>query len=605
LKSLDKNISDQARIVAFMVVQSMQGRMTQAALYNGMTLSSTVGLDEKGVPYLGYAIKYHHEDRTVFRGQARNPQDQHYAFIMQALAGSVVSEICPPALREAKVGDETETIAYWKRSLTFEHDVTVVEHSERETAADPLEKVRRTSAWVGYNSKNVEIIRVSEGSSNPGYEQIERVQFVDMGPRGTVAAVIFKDTVYKPGKEKSLGDAIKDSESMRHSMSSATEGTSAVAMGSVSINDRYADTGLTSIPSLAGNRMSLSRIGQVEKEIMEATAGTGAVEEVMYKGMRVVLPKVLIAEEFNALNNEAKNQYLGQIDNIVKLTMGNGFSIEKDDSETYQKLIDLLKRFVESGIFLDNWKKNYIAKADSMYHELRTLPYYTARSVGMFDAMFERLGSVPKFLKLEELKILRPDLKHMGARGETGPSTGSNYPKVLTKKEYDELSPEQQRAYFDDIQVYVRAAAQGWFGEATYQVPQEDITFLRDVLYSDVFSDGWENFIAKATPDHRFSKTYYTAQALGLSDDFLERLIGQYVKFEPDEVAVPATTKHMQAGLDAHRAKTSQPKAPARKPRAAAAVKTTAAKKPAAKKAEVTTVKAPAKRSTSKAASKK
>jgi hypothetical protein len=420
LKSLDKNITSHDKITSFMVVQSMQGRMASAALTNGLSLSTTVGLDDKGIPYLGYAVKYHGEDRAVFHGQARLPNDPHYAFVMQMLVGAVVSEVCPPAMRKTPGG---EIVSYWKRNLTIEHDITVMEHADTEAKTDPLDKVRRITSWIGYNPKGVEVIRVQEGTANEGYQEIERVQFLSMGGRGNVAAVIFKgDNIPTSFETTTLGDSIKDTERQRQLADqecASTAGVTLASASSTSFSERFADTGLSSV---SPSRMSLSAIDKVRDEILAITSIGKETEEVMYGGMRVVMPKILNEEEFTALDGDAKNQYLGHIDGIIKLTMNKNFEIAQTDAKLYEKFIAFLKHVLESGVFKGVWEKNYIAKA-TQYHELRTLPYYTARSLGMFDIMIARIiPEMRMYLSLDELKEMRPDLKDLGPRGENVPA---------------------------------------------------------------------------------------------------------------------------------------------------------------------------------------
>ncbi|HEX9137103.1 MAG TPA: hypothetical protein VF905_09190, partial [Nitrospirota bacterium] len=398
----------------------------------------------------------------------------------------------------------------------------------------------------------------------------------------------------------SLGDAIKETERQRRLGDQECAGSSAAVMGSVSFNDRYADAGLTSV---SGPRTPLSKIDEVEKNIL----ADGREKEVKYDGMRVVVPTILDKEQFEALNSEAKNEYLGHASSIIQLVMHKNFEMEKEAPETFNRLMEFLKAVLNSAIFQSVWLKNYITKATE-YHELRTLPYYTARSLGMFDIMFDRMGpDMKKFLSLYELKILRPDLKHLGQRGESGPPTPSvDLPPVLSKTEYDALSPADQRTYYDNIQKVVNVASFSWFGSAPYQVSEAVMNFLKNVLYSDVFSDGWENFIKKATPDHRFSKTYYAAQALGFTDGFLEKLIGQFVKFEPEAADMDVSSSRVPPikAQDVKDAKVVTPaKVSAKKPVAKKAVATTAARKPAAKKAVA--AKVPAKSSATKASAKK
>lgn len=217
MKNLDKNQSNPVFVAQHQQILRMQQELASACLAQGLKLTSTVGREEGSVPYLQYAIAFNTDEPVVLHGQARQPNEQHYQTMFELINGGMVSEIFPPAIRTVPLdtdadgkGPTEEAISYWKRRLIVEHDITQRDPDPKASRTDGLHKVFSQTAWCGYNTKSEEIIRVTDGSANPGAANVDRVQYMEMGPRGTVVVVIYKDTqVLVAGQQGTFAEALK------------------------------------------------------------------------------------------------------------------------------------------------------------------------------------------------------------------------------------------------------------------------------------------------------------------------------------------------------------------------------------------------------------
>lgn len=213
MKSLDKNIYNSEEVKKHIELQTMQRRLTAACLNNDLCVATTIDLDSEGMFYMSYAVRFHGEQRDVFIGRAYATDTAHYAFVLRAALGEVVSEVCPPAIPFVNPGEDYSKripVAYWKTIFRIEYDTTdTVDGDDHEIAHAREANAYRESYWVGYNSNHEEIIRVKHGAENPGYDRIERIQYVKMGDRGTVVAVMYKNDKLEPGQEPTLGQALQ------------------------------------------------------------------------------------------------------------------------------------------------------------------------------------------------------------------------------------------------------------------------------------------------------------------------------------------------------------------------------------------------------------
>lgn len=244
MKSLDKNQDKQETVALHAAVISMQTHLTAACLKQGLKISTTISQNDGDVPVLSYAISFNTDEPVVFTGQARSAQEPHYQTMFELIHGRMVSEIFPPTIRTVKQdtdegsNDPVEVpISYWKRRLVIEHDITVRDPDPKASQSDGLHMLARKSVWVGYNTKSEEIIRVDEGSANFAPETVERVQYMELGPRGMVVIVIYKDTVrLVQGQQGTFAEALKTAQAGFEPAGATSAGASLSSAPTVSLS---------------------------------------------------------------------------------------------------------------------------------------------------------------------------------------------------------------------------------------------------------------------------------------------------------------------------------------------------------------------------------
>lgn len=218
MKSLNKNISNPEAAARIATILSMQQQLSLACLRQNLKLTTTVGHDEhQSLPYLQYTIGFNTNEPPIFHGQARSAQEQHYAMMFELINGKMVNEAFPPTIRsvqqEPEDGSNTPVevpISYWKRRLVVEHDVTERDPDPKASQTDGLHKVSSSTVWVGYDTKQKEIIRVYEGTANENPDQVDRIQYMELGPIGNVVVVIFKDTkILTEGQQGTFAEGLK------------------------------------------------------------------------------------------------------------------------------------------------------------------------------------------------------------------------------------------------------------------------------------------------------------------------------------------------------------------------------------------------------------
>lgn len=210
MKILDKNIEGVAELEKQLEIQQMQSLLLTACMRNDLSLATTIGVDKDGQYYMSYAVRFHGDNRDIFIGQARDAMDVYYNQVVRAVSGQVVSEVYPPAipfLTGPSVNDSSVgklPVAYWKSRFTINYDTTGTT-----IAGTTVDDTKGRTDWVGYNSQHKEIVNVPYGTENTGYENIERVQYVDLGEQGLVVAVMYKNDVLEEGQEPTLGQALQ------------------------------------------------------------------------------------------------------------------------------------------------------------------------------------------------------------------------------------------------------------------------------------------------------------------------------------------------------------------------------------------------------------
>lgn len=202
MKSLNKNITSPEASAQIVTILSMQQQLALACLRQNLKLSTSVGHEEgKDLPYLQYTISFNTNEPPVFHGQARSAQEPHYATMFELINGKMVNETFPPTQRtvqldtdEGSAAASEVAISYWKRRLVVEHDITTRDPDPKASQTDGLHKVASKAVWVGYDTKQREIVRIEEGTTNENPENVDSVQYMNVGQLGTVVIVIFKDT---------------------------------------------------------------------------------------------------------------------------------------------------------------------------------------------------------------------------------------------------------------------------------------------------------------------------------------------------------------------------------------------------------------------------
>lgn len=218
MKSLEKNQPNPNTIAQHMNILAMQQKLGFECLKQGLRLNTTIGREQDAQrPYLQYHISFNSNEPVVFSGQAYDTDDAHFQAMLSLVSGKMVSEIFPPTIRTVQREPENDSnvpvevpISYWKRRLVVEHDITMRDPDPKASRTDGLHKVSSNMVWVGYNTKGEEIVRVADGSPNKEPENVVRVQYMEMGQRGTVVVVIYKDTRrLREGEEGTLSEHFK------------------------------------------------------------------------------------------------------------------------------------------------------------------------------------------------------------------------------------------------------------------------------------------------------------------------------------------------------------------------------------------------------------
>lgn len=374
MKNLIKNSKDKNLMMSTLLIQQMANQLIHVCTANGLVAALTSSVDKQGVPTLAYAIKYTEDGDAIFNGKATSATDAHYAMTMDAIRGRIISELCPPAMRTAKpekFGDSHVVISYWKRILIVEQNITN-QHVAARAATDEIIKTKREAVWIGLSAKNEEAIRVPEGGFNEGWEKIERIEFVHMGPLGMVAAVVFRTGEYTD--RSSLGDMI--AAAAQHK---GAEGDSRLSINKgSSMSERFEDTmgttaGVVMVNSASGTEKM--EIGQGKQDLSDKVLKFSRVFEVA--GNTIGIPEVLNGEEFSKLPDQAKGDYLKII-----ATIAHGFEagyFTTDVPELDESMGNFLCDAAESAIFDSEYRAEVAACPKENFGSFVTRTEFTAK----------------------------------------------------------------------------------------------------------------------------------------------------------------------------------------------------------------------------------
>jgi hypothetical protein len=387
MKNLIKNSKDKNLLMNTLLIQQMANQLIHVCTANGLVAALASSTDKQGVPSLTYAIKYTEDGEAIFNGKATSATDAHFAMTMDAIRGRIVSELCPPAMRTAKpekFGDSHAVISYWKRILIVEQNITN-QHVVARAASDEIVKPKREAVWVGHSAKNEEVIRVPEGGFNEGWEKIDRVEFVHMGPLGMVAAVVFRTGEYK--EISSLGDMISAAAQHRGE-DGVAQASTAMAIPRPSINkgssmsERFEDTMGSTTGTTAGVVTVNSATGT---ENMNGSQGKTDLSDKVIKFSRVFevagntigIPVVLNGEEFSKLPDQAKGDYLKVI-----ATIAHGYEagyFVTDVPELDECMGNFLCDAAESAIFDSEYRAEVTACPKENFDSFVTRTEFTAK----------------------------------------------------------------------------------------------------------------------------------------------------------------------------------------------------------------------------------
>lgn len=207
MRRIIKHLDTHDFLGAYHKLDTVQTRLTRACLQAGLRLTATTEYVIDGGFTLHYDVSYSGEVGSIFSGNLVIGDEYNVGRLLDILSGKLTSEVCPPAIQSIpREDDAPEIVSYWRRRLIVEQDITHVGSRKEQTTA------AQSAAWIGFNAKGLEIVRVVDGSRNHDVGMIKRVQYVDMGNGDVVVAVMYHDDEPKDEKLVSLGQAIELSE---------------------------------------------------------------------------------------------------------------------------------------------------------------------------------------------------------------------------------------------------------------------------------------------------------------------------------------------------------------------------------------------------------
>jgi plasmid maintenance system antidote protein VapI len=437
MKSLTKNARDNNLMMSAILIQQMASQLIHVGATNGLVVTMASEVDKNGKPALSYAVRYSEDGDPVFNGKASSDKDAHFQITLDAMRGRIVSELCPPALTEVKpagFGDSFEKISYWKRVLTVEQNITN-QQSKASRKDDEFVKTKRAACWVGYNTKNVECIRVEEGSANIGWEKIDRIEFVDLGPVGMVAAVVIRDADRKSSEPVTLGDMIAEAARIKGNAPQEVAPSSTAIPKSASMSDRFEDTmGSTASVVTAPNFISASAPSTTEDkqvalaadseklDLMNKAIDFSRVFEVA--GNTVAIPKVLNSSEFTALPDQAKGDYLKIVSILAHGYLAGYF--EDDNPELNDYMGNFLCDAAETDLFDAEYRAEISNSSQATFNVFVDRTAFTAMLLGYTPELMVKLyGNVSPIKRDSDPKDL-PDtieVRELAKVLNTHPST--------------------------------------------------------------------------------------------------------------------------------------------------------------------------------------
>lgn len=171
-----KNQKNTSALALYSALTEAQLKLALCCLRNNLELASYITFEHNS-PVLSYSVGT--KEAAVFQGKCYAGEDQVMKSIMDMIKGAMVSQVSPPAATTFN----GEKVAYWRREMVSRQDVTKLVHDDNPNVTTQVD-------WVGYNHTHVQVARVADGSSNPGWDGIKYLEYVSLGPLGTVVAVV-------------------------------------------------------------------------------------------------------------------------------------------------------------------------------------------------------------------------------------------------------------------------------------------------------------------------------------------------------------------------------------------------------------------------------
>lgn len=259
MKQIYKNIEVPAIVERMKALTNLQSAMTLACMRNNLYLKSTIDSDAKHVVF-GYEVFLDRQCELPFiagRCASNGPLIlDHFTAAMDIIEGRVVSIAMPPV--GEGLPDEVKPL-YWKRQLIHTADAT--------DFTKPVGDGRTMAVWSGFNNLHVEVMRIPEGTQNPGHEKVRAVKYQYLGDKGVIVNPVLIGQEPPVRTEPSLATAGSGPTTYTQAMSSAavtlsapisaTTTKPAVVIGEVvSVDTKSANSGQVTVINETTVRLS-------------------------------------------------------------------------------------------------------------------------------------------------------------------------------------------------------------------------------------------------------------------------------------------------------------------------------------------------------------
>ena len=441
-----KNNEKADDISKYHVLIAVASRLAMACFTNGLGMITTYGT-EKDKPYLEFKVYAGPESIILYSGKIFDGANEMMNAIVDSITGKMVSELSPPA---GSIYDGQKVI-YWKRELVNRIDATRLGGNRPEVTQSKAQ-----ISWVGYDVDHKEVVRKHDGIANPGHYNVDRVEYVDLGPLGTVVAVVpydlVKDETYPPSLGESIWMKERAEEANRLEMgkiaSMATQTSQLPGLGTQFSNTLFsAQLGVLTteqIKTLSSQmvaalttsqlaalsteniaELTMDPLGQFKQPngeeikprsiIFEKVAGIGEDLSrtpsglniryyIMLNNVRAIIPEPLDMHGFDLASSVQKSEYLEMVDEYRKLVEGN--TLKETEHYTHNRICKFLRDVVESDMLQKVWADSMKALAAGQLHEFSTRSVFTGRFLQFSGVVMNELFGIEdpsRFAKTVEI----------------------------------------------------------------------------------------------------------------------------------------------------------------------------------------------------------